>query len=150
MRDPAALLDRATLRADLEGWLARQCGDEAHLPQCGDHRRADRAQPSGAAQIGAAGDVFLDILYDTLRKYDPGHLMLAITRDEAMRGLVDFGRLEAMLARIGDRIDHLQLERPSPLAAPLFLEMGRVPVDGAGRDAAGRRCGGATDAGCRA
>ena len=41
-----------------------------------------------------------DILYDTLRKYDPGHLMLEITRREAQRGLVDFDRIEAMLAKV--------------------------------------------------
>ena len=47
-----------------------------------------------------------------------------------MRGLVDFGRIETMLERIGDRIDHVRLSRVTPLAAPLFLEPGRVPVDG--------------------
>jgi ATP-dependent Lhr-like helicase len=60
--------------------------------------------------------------------------MLAITREEAMRGLVDFSRIEAMIERIGARIDIQHLDRPSPLAAPLFLEPGKIPVDGAGRD----------------
>jgi ATP-dependent Lhr-like helicase len=73
-------------------------------------------------------------LYDTLRKYDPDHLMLQITRQEAMRGLIDFGRLEDMLTRLAPHIDHVRLDRPSPLAAPLFLEVGKVPVDGAGRE----------------
>ena len=56
--------------------------------------------------------------------------MLDITREEALRGLVDFGRIEEMMARVGDRIDHKRLSRVTPLAAPLFLEMGRVPVKG--------------------
>jgi ATP-dependent Lhr-like helicase len=56
--------------------------------------------------------------------------MLDITREEALRGLVDFGRIEEMLARTSGRIDHLTLPRVTPLAAPLFLEMGRVPVQG--------------------
>jgi ATP-dependent Lhr-like helicase len=58
-------------------------------------------------------------------------LMLEITREEALRGLVDFGRIEEMLGRVEGRIDHLQLSRITPLAAPLLLEMGRVPVEGA-------------------
>lgn len=74
------------------------------------------------------------MLYDTLRKYDPDHLMLRITREEAMKGLVDFGRIEEMLARTGGRIDHFTLDRVSPLAAPLLLEMGRVPVAGAAEE----------------
>jgi ATP-dependent helicase Lhr and Lhr-like helicase len=60
--------------------------------------------------------------------------MLAITREEAMRGLVDFVRIEGMMDRTGDRIDLVRLDRVSPLAAPLMLEMGRVPVDGAARE----------------
>jgi len=75
-----------------------------------------------------------DILYDTLAKYDPDHLMLRITREEAMRGLVDFGRVEEMLQRTRGQVDHVVLDRITPLAAPLFLEPGRIPVWGEGRE----------------
>ena len=53
-----------------------------------------------------------------------------ITREEAMRGLVDFGRIEEMCARIEDRIDLIEHNRVTPLSAPLFLEVGRVPIKG--------------------
>ncbi len=69
-----------------------------------------------------------------MRKYDPGHLLLDITRQEALRGLVDFGRVEDMLRRVAGRIDAVRLTRVTPLAAPLFLEPSRVPVEGAGRE----------------
>ncbi|MCF2906379.1 ligase-associated DNA damage response DEXH box helicase [Octadecabacter sp. CECT 8868] len=75
-----------------------------------------------------------DILYDTLAKYDPDHLMLRITREEAMRGMVDFGRIEEMLQRTKGQVDHIVVDRITPLAAPLFLEPGRIPVFGEGRD----------------
>ncbi len=71
-----------------------------------------------------------DILYDTLRRFDPGHLLLRVTRTEALRGLVDFGRIEEMLARSAGRIDVTRADRVTPLAAPLLLEMGRVPLRG--------------------
>ena len=51
-----------------------------------------------------------------------------------MRGLVDFGRIEDMLERTGGRVDHVILDRVTPLAAPLFLEQGRVPITGEGRE----------------
>ena len=51
-----------------------------------------------------------------------------------MRGLVDFGRIEALLDRVGDRIDLVRLDRVTPLAAPLMLEPGRVPIHGQGRE----------------
>jgi ATP-dependent Lhr-like helicase len=56
--------------------------------------------------------------------------MLQITREEALKGLVDFGRIEEMLHRTRGRIDHVVLPRVTPLAAPLFLEPGRVPIQG--------------------
>ena len=59
----------------------------------------------GLRKTGRQATFSSDILYDTLRKYDPGHLMLRITRAEAGRGLVDFGRIEEMLARSAGRIE---------------------------------------------
>ena len=57
-----------------------------------------------------------------------------MTREEALRGLVDFSRIEELLTRIGPRIDLLRLRTVTPLAAPMFLEQGKVPVEGVGRD----------------
>jgi ATP-dependent Lhr-like helicase len=93
----------------------------------------ERTTP-GKRKTGRQATFSSDILYDTLRRHDPGHLLLDITREEATRGLVDFGRIEAMLDRVGTRIDHVALRRVSPLAAPLFLEPGRIPVHGSGRE----------------
>jgi ATP-dependent Lhr-like helicase len=59
---------------------------------------------------------------------------MQITREEALRGLVDFGRIEELLRRTAGRVDHVPCSRLTPLAAPLFLEAGRVPVAGAGRE----------------
>jgi len=93
-----------------------------------------RNQPSGPRKSGRQATFSSDILYDTLQKYDPGHLLLSITREEAMRGLVDFGRVEEMLRRTAGRIDHMRLDRVTPLAAPLFLEQGKLPVEGAAQE----------------
>ena len=87
-----------------------------------------------ARKSGRQATFSSDILYDTLVKYDPNHLMLQITREEAMRGLVDFGRIEEMTRRVGGRIDHMVLPRITPLAAPLFLEAGRIPIKGAAEE----------------
>jgi ATP-dependent Lhr-like helicase len=84
----------------------------------------------GQRKSGRQATFSSDILYDTLRKYDPDHVLLDITREEALKGLVDFGRIEEMLTRTQGRVDHVTLDRVTPLAAPLFLEMGRVPIEG--------------------
>lgn len=84
----------------------------------------------GKRSSGKQATFSSDILYDTLHRYDPGHLMLKITEEEAMRGHIDFGRVELLLRTVGDRIDQVATGRVTPLAAPLFLERGRVPIKG--------------------
>jgi ATP-dependent Lhr-like helicase len=140
LTDAAPLFDRAALRAGLETWLQgnavmkRTFRASAIIAGL-----IDRNSP-GRRKSGQQATFSSDILYDTLHKYDPDHLMLAITREEAMRGLVDFGRIEEMLDRItppgasAPLIDHRRLSRVTPLAAPLFLEPGRIPVQGEGRE----------------
>jgi ATP-dependent helicase Lhr and Lhr-like helicase len=86
----------------------------------------------GLRKSGRQATFSSDILYDTLRRFDPEHLMLRITREEAARGLVDFGRVEEMLARAAGRIDWVRAPHVTPLAAPLLLEAGRVPIRGSG------------------
>ena len=59
---------------------------------------------------------------------------LALTREVAMRGWAACGGPVDMLGRLDGRIDHVTLPRVSPLAAPLFLEPGKIPVHGKGRE----------------
>lgn len=131
--DPAALLDAQGLRDGLEGWLAANAVMKRAFRTVATIAGLIQRNVPGARKSGRQATFSTDILYDTLRRHDPGHLMLRATRDEAMRGLVDFARLEEMLSRTAGRIDLMRLETVPPLAAPLLLEAGRVPVEGAGR-----------------
>lgn len=131
VEDVAPLFSRTNLVETMDTWLA----DNAVMKRTFKSSAIvagliDRAMPNGKRKSGRSATFSTDILYDTLRKYDPDHVMLEITRNEAMRGLVDFGRIEMMLERIGNRIDHIRLNRVTPLAAPLFLEPGRIPISG--------------------
>ena len=128
--DPATLFSRDNLVETLETWLADNAVMKRTFKSSAIIAGLIERNSPGKRKTGRQATFSTDILYDTLRKYDPDHVMLEITRQEAMRGLVDFGRIEEMLARIGSRIDQVKLQRVTPLAAPLFLEAGRVPVKG--------------------
>ena len=132
--DPAPLLDPAGLRDGLENWLGGNAVMKRTFRSAALIAGLIERNLPGRRKSGRQATFSSDILYDTLRKYDPDHLMLQVTRAEARRGLVDFGRIEAMLARMGDRIDHVVLNHVTPLAAPMLLETGKVPVQGAGRE----------------
>ena len=93
----------------------------------------DRNLP-GLRKSGRQTTFSSDILYDTLVKYDPSHLLLKITKDEAMKGLIDFSRIKEMFDRVDDNIIHKNLPHVSPLAAPMLLEVGTVPIEGQARE----------------
>ena len=128
--DPAALLRPEDLRDGLEGWLGENAVMKRTFRNAATVAGLIEKNLPGQRKTGRQATFSSDILYDTLRKYDPGHLMLRITRDEAGRGLVDFGRIEEMLARSAGRIDLVRAPQVTPLAAPLLLEIGRVPIKG--------------------
>ncbi len=131
VRDPAPLFDGDDLRDAFETWLGGNAVMKRTFKQSAVIAGLVDRQTRGQRKSGKQATFSSDILYDTLRRYDPDHLLLDITREEALKGLVDFGRIEEMLARTAGRIDHVRARRPTPLAAPLFLEAGRVPVEGA-------------------
>ena len=132
--DPAFLLDPDDLRDGLETWLGGNAVMKRTFRTSAVIAGLIERQSMGTKKSGRQATFSSDILYDTLMKYDPEHLMLKVTREEAMKGLVDFGRIEAMLTRTRGRVDHVVLRRVTPLAAPLFLEVGRVPVKGAAEE----------------
>ena len=76
-----------------------------------------------------------DLIYDVLRKHDPTHVLLRATRADAATGLTDIGRLAQFLKRIKGRIEYRALERVTPLALPVLLEIGREQVTGRAVDA---------------
>ncbi|MHC9236709.1 ligase-associated DNA damage response DEXH box helicase [Pseudooceanicola sp. 502str34] len=132
--DPAPLFDLARLREGLDQWLTTNAVMKRTFRDSAQIAGLIQRNTPQARKTGRQATFSSDILYDTLAKYDPDHLLLRITRTEAMRGLIDFARLEDLAARTAGRIDHVPLSRVSPFAAPLFLEMGRIPIDGAGSD----------------
>ncbi|KIC43740.1 helicase [Ruegeria sp. ANG-S4] len=132
--DPRPLFEPKALREGLETWLAGNAVMKRTFRASATIAGLIERNTGGQRKSGRQATFSSDILYDTLLKYDPDHLLMQITREEAMRGLVDFGRIEEMLARIEGRIDLLRLDRLSPLSAPLFLEVGKVPVKGAAEE----------------
>ena len=130
LTNPGQLLSATGLRDGLETWLAGNAVMKRTFRASAVIAGLIERNLPGSRKSGRQATFSSDILFDTLLKYDPDHVLMQITREEARRGLVDFGRIEEMLERTSGRIDHVVLDRVTPFAAPLFLEMGRVPVKG--------------------
>ena len=132
--EPAPYFDAGALRAAFETWMQGNAVMKRTFKTTATIAMMLEKNYGPQRRSGRQATFSSDILYDTLVKYDPEHLLLKITREEAMRGLVDFGRIEEMLARTGGRVDHVVSDRVTPLAAPLFLEQGRIAISGEGRE----------------
>ena len=70
-----------------------------------------------------------DLIFNVLKKHEPKHLLLEVAREDSYRGLIDLDRLSEFLKRIEKNITHKKLDRISPLAVPLILEINRQTID---------------------
>lgn len=59
------------------------------------------------------------------------HVLLHATRADAEGGLIDLHRLTDMLYKAQGHIDHRRLDRVSPLAVPVLLDIGKENMAGA-------------------
>lgn len=129
------LFDEDMLGDDLEEWLA-----ESSLMKHTFRNAAiiagmvERRYP-GQEKKARALTMSSDLIYDVLRRHQPDHILLKAARADAATGLLDIRRLNEMLLRIKGRIVHNPLDRVSPLAVPVMLEIGRERVNGAAADA---------------
>jgi ATP-dependent Lhr-like helicase len=88
----------------------------------------------GQEKSGRQVTISSDLVYDVLRKHEPDHILMQATWADAATGLLDIARLGDMLARIRGRIIHQRLDRISPLAVPVMLEIGKEAVARGGAD----------------
>lgn len=76
-----------------------------------------------------------DLIYDVLRKYEPNHILLQLTRADAERELLDTERLSAMLHQFQHQMIFKSLPRPSPLSLPVILDVRTERLPGRGMEA---------------
>jgi len=131
----AKLFDEDMLGDDLDAWLA----GSALMKRTFRHTAIiagliERRHP-GREKSGRQMTASSDLIFDVLMRHDPGHVLIEAAAADAATGLLDIARLGEFLARIRGRIRHSALERVSPLAVPVLLEIGREPVHSNAADA---------------
>ncbi|MCZ6604702.1 MAG: ligase-associated DNA damage response DEXH box helicase, partial [Alphaproteobacteria bacterium] len=132
--DLSELLDEDMLGDDLEAWMAdssmlkRTFRNVAVIAGLIERRHPGQEKTRRQVTFNA------DLIYDVLRAHEPNHVLLRATRADAGAGLTDVRRLAAMLARVKGKIRHKRLDRVSPLAVPVLLEIGKESIFGAAID----------------
>jgi ATP-dependent Lhr-like helicase len=131
----ARLFDEDMLGDDLEAWLAESALMKRSFRQCAIIAGLIERRSPGKEKTQRQMTISTDLVYDVLRKHQADHVLLRAARADAAAGLLDIRRLGAMLSRIKGRIVHKTLDRVSPLAVPVMLEIGRESVYGEASDA---------------
>jgi ATP-dependent Lhr-like helicase len=129
-----ALFDADMLGDDLEAWLAESALMKRTFRTCAVISGLIARRFTGEEKSRRQVLFSTDLVYDVLRKHQPDHVLLRAARSDAATGLLDIRRLSDMLTRIQGRITHKELDRVSPLAVPVMLEIGREAVYGEASD----------------
>jgi ATP-dependent helicase Lhr and Lhr-like helicase len=128
------LFSEDMLGDDLEAWLQESSLMKRSFRNCAIVAGMIERNFPGREKTGRQITISTDLICDVLRRHEPDHILLRATRADAAMGLLDLPRLAVMLARVKGRILHKSLERISPLAVPVLLEIGREPIYGEGRE----------------
>ncbi|RZK03179.1 MAG: ligase-associated DNA damage response DEXH box helicase [Novosphingobium sp.] len=134
VEDPAALLSPDILTHEFVDWV-----QQSHLL-----RRAFREvavisglverQHPGKKKTGKQVTFSTDLIYDVLRKYEPDHLLIEAAWADARARMTDVARVADVLDRAARQIDHVQLERISPLSVPVLSMIGRESLPAGSAD----------------
>ncbi|MGB2730628.1 MAG: ligase-associated DNA damage response DEXH box helicase [Methylovirgula sp.] len=128
------LFSEDMLGDDLEAWLQESSLMKRSFRNCAIVAGMIERNFPGREKTGRQIAISTDLIYDVLRRHEPAHILLRATRADAAMGLLDLPRLAAMLARVRGRLLYKALDRVSPLAVPVLLEIGREPIYGEARE----------------
>ncbi|MEL6372838.1 MAG: ligase-associated DNA damage response DEXH box helicase [Pseudomonadota bacterium] len=128
------LFDEDMLGDDLDAWLADSMLMKRTFRYCAVIAGLIERKHPGKEKSGRQVTISSDLIYDVLRQHEPDHILLEAAWADAATGLLDIARLGEFLHRIAGNIVHQPLQRVSPLAVPVMLEIGREPVLGTARE----------------
>ncbi|EIZ79713.1 ATP-dependent helicase Lhr and Lhr-like helicase [Novosphingobium sp. Rr 2-17] len=125
VEDPAALLSPDILTDEFVDWvqqsyLLRRAFREVAVIS----GLVERQQP-GKRKSGRQVTFSTDLIYDVLRKYEPDHLLIEAAWADARARMTDVARVADVLDRAAREVDHVILDRISPLSVPALSMIGR-------------------------
>jgi ATP-dependent Lhr-like helicase len=91
-------------------------------------------QHPGKRKSGRQVTFSTDLIYDVLRKYEPDHLLIEAAWADARARMTDVARVADVLDRAAREVDHVRLDRISPLAVPALSMIGRESLPSGAAD----------------
>ena len=132
--DMDALFHPDMLGDDLEEWLDESPLMKRTFAQCAQISGLIARRLPGKEKTGRQVTFSTDLIYDVLRKYEPDHVLIEAAWADARARMTDIGRLGDLLDSAAERLDHVKLDRVSPLAVPVMVMIGRESVPQGAQD----------------
>jgi ATP-dependent Lhr-like helicase len=123
--DPAALLSPDILAHEFVDWVQQSYLLRRAFREVAVISGLVERQHPGKRKTGRQVTFSTDLIYDVLRKYEPDHLLIEAAWADARSRITDVGRIGDVLDRAAAQVEHVRLDRVTPLAVPVLTMIGR-------------------------
>ena len=123
--DPAALLSPDILADEFTDWVQQSYLLRRAFREVAVIAGLVERQHPGRKKSRRQVTFSTDLIFDVLRKHEPDHLLIEAAWADARSRLTDVARVADVLERAAGEIDHVRLDRVSPLAVPVLTMIGR-------------------------
>ncbi|MCT2399161.1 ligase-associated DNA damage response DEXH box helicase [Novosphingobium mangrovi (ex Huang et al. 2023)] len=134
VEDPAALLSPDILTHEFVDWVQQSYLLRRAFREVAVISGLVERQHPGKRKSGRQVTFSTDLIYDVLRKYEPDHLLIQAAWADARARMTDVARVADVLDRAAREIDHVWLDRISPLAVPALSMIGRESLPSGAAD----------------
>jgi len=136
--DPAALLSPDILSHEFVDWvqqsyLLRRAFREVAVIS-GLVERQQPGQGRSGRKSGRQVTFSTDLIFDVLQRHEPDHLLIEAAWADARARLTDVDRVAQVLERAAAEVDHVRLDRVTPLAVPVLSMIGREALPSGAAD----------------
>ena len=132
--DPAPLLSPDILEHEFVKWVERSNLLKRAFREVAVIGGLIERQHPGKRKTGKQVSFSTDLIYDVLRKYEPGHLLLTAAWDDARARMTELGRLARLVERAQGMMIHVRATRVTPMAVPLMVVIGREALPAGSAD----------------
>ena len=130
VEEPDHLMTRALAAEAIDEWIMRSQMSKRAFREVAIIAGLVERNYAGKRKTGRQVTVSTDLIYEVLLRHEPHHILLRATRHDVETKIANIERLNEQLKSLPVR--HCVLDRPSPLAIPLLLEIGIERVKGKG------------------
>jgi ATP-dependent Lhr-like helicase len=125
IRDPKALFSPDILEQEFVDWVEQSMLLKTAFREVAVIGGLVERQHPGKKKTGRQVSFSTDLIYDVLRRYEPGHLLLRAAWHDARARMTELGRLVRLVDRASATMLHVETDRITPMAVPLMVIVGR-------------------------